>query len=331
MLGADGPESLRDRRIDRSFRCVGCGYDLQGLEAMGVCPECGMSIRRSIRETIDPTVHSLPEIKSPATVAKGLRLFAWGMSVSVLGLIAGGVLQHQPLEWNDVFPFQPDTWPRSVRNMIAVGNVLFLVGILAACTTIVGLVWMRPLAVSQRTTRSARMLVRLFIGCGLWTIGLLLLFDRLPGTSFEVLASKALNTRTKEVVLDTIMYRFLLELLPLVGGCIVLLGIRSFFGELGRRSREFRTATSKRQKVIDVLVAMGIWVVGALLQLIGAIERQSALVTLGTVVRFISGLLVVIGIVYLMMNLLWIARALASPPPRLTSLLTAAGRPGPSD
>ena len=78
-------------------------------------------------------------------------------------------------------------------------------------------------------------------------------------------------------------------------------------------------------------LAMGIWLVGALLQLIGAIERQPALVTLGTVVRFISGLLVVIGIAYLMMNLLWIARALASPPPRLTTLLTAPGRSGPAD
>lgn len=331
MLGADGPESLRDRRIARSFRCVACGYDLQGLDAMGVCPECAISVRRSIRETIDPSVHSLPEIKSPAVVAKGLRVFAWGMAVSVLGLIVGGILQHQPLEWNDVFPFQPDTWPRSVRNMIAVGNVLFLTGIVAACTTIVGLVWMRPLAASQQTARSARMLARLFIGCMLWIVALLLLFDRLPGTSFEVLASKALETRSRDVVIDTVWNRFLLELLPLVGGCIVLLGIRSFLGELGRRSREFRTATSKRQKVIDVLVAMGIWLVGALLQLIGAIERQPALVTLGTVVRFISGLLVVIGIAYLMMNLLWIARALASPPPRLTTLLTAPDRSGPAD
>ena len=331
MLGADGPESLHKRRIARSFQCVGCGYDLQGLEAMAACPECGMSIRRSIRETIDPSVHSLPEIKSPRAVARGLRIFSWGMALSFLCMIAGGVLQHQPLEWNDVFPFQPDTWPRSVRTMIAAGGVLLLVAIAAGCTAIIGLIWMRPLALSQQTPRSARILARIFIGCMLWILALLLLLGRLPGTSLEALASRAIETRGGDVLIDTMFNQFMLELLPLVGGCIVLLGIRSFFGELGRRSREFRTATSKRQKVIDVLLAMGIWLLGVLLQLIGAIERQPALVTLGTVVRFISGLLVVIGIAYLMMNLLWIARALASPPPRLASLLTAPDRSEPLD
>ena len=60
MLGADGPESLRNRRIARSFKCVGCGYDLQGIGAMGTCPECGMSIRRSIRETIDEIWRAVP-------------------------------------------------------------------------------------------------------------------------------------------------------------------------------------------------------------------------------------------------------------------------------
>ena len=65
-----------------------------------------------------------------------------------------------------------------------------------------------------------------------------------------------------------------------------------------------------------------------MLQLIGAINKQPTLVTLGTVVRFIAGLLVVIGIAYLVMNLLWIARALAAPPPRLTTLLTPAAGDG---
>ena len=112
ILGADGPETLHARRIARSFECVGCAYDLQGLEAMGACPECGTQIRRSILETIDPTVHSMPEIQTPGAVAMGLRLFAWSMAVSFLCLIVGSILQHQAIEWNDVIPIQPETWPQ---------------------------------------------------------------------------------------------------------------------------------------------------------------------------------------------------------------------------
>ena len=90
-------------------------------------------------------------------------------------------------------------------------------------------------------------------------------------------------------------------------------------------------ASPALQKVIDVLIEWAIWCAGAVLQLIGAINKQRTLVTLGKVIRFIAGLLVVIGIAYLVMNLLWIARALSAPPPRLASLLTPAtgsGRSG---
>ncbi len=328
ILGADGPEALHGRRIARSFECVGCAYDLQGLEAMGVCPECGTRIRRSILGTIDPTVHSLPEIQKPGSVATGLRFFTWSMAVSFLCLILGSILQHQTIEWNDVIPVQPDTWPRSVHTLVTIGNMLYFIGLAMAVPAVFGVVWMNPLTASQESTRALRMLARLLFGCLLWMAGMLLLFDRLPGTAFDVLAREALESRIGTSVL---VEQLLLTLSPLVGGCIVLLGLRSFFGELGRRSREFRTATTKRQKVIDVLIASAIWCVGTVLQLIGAINKQPTLVTLGTVVRFIAGLLVVIGIAYLVMNLLWIARALSKPPPRLTTLLTpqgGSGRPG---
>lgn len=325
ILGVDGPETLRGRRIARSFDCVGCAYDLQGLDAMGACPECGTSIRRSILGSIDPTVHSLPEIRKPGSVAWGLRLFTWSMAISFLCLLVGSVLQHQSIEWNDLLRMQPETWPRSVHAMVTIGNVLHFIGLAVAMTAVIGVVCMLPLTESQASTRSLRMLARLFFGCLLWMATLLLLFDRLPGAAFGVLAREALESRVAPSVL---VEQLVLTLSPLVGGGIVLFGVRSFFGELGRRSREFRTATTKRQKVVDVLIASAIWCLGVVLQLIGAINKQPTLVTLGTVVRFIAGLLVVIGIAYLVMNLLWIARSLAAPPPRLTTLLTPAAGDG---
>jgi uncharacterized repeat protein (TIGR04138 family) len=41
--------------IDRSVRCVGCGYDLRGLPARHVCPECGRPTTDSIKpERFEP-------------------------------------------------------------------------------------------------------------------------------------------------------------------------------------------------------------------------------------------------------------------------------------
>jgi predicted RNA-binding Zn-ribbon protein involved in translation (DUF1610 family) len=34
--------------VDSDLRCTGCGYNLHGLSRDGVCPECGLEIRRSI-------------------------------------------------------------------------------------------------------------------------------------------------------------------------------------------------------------------------------------------------------------------------------------------
>jgi 2-amino-4-hydroxy-6-hydroxymethyldihydropteridine diphosphokinase len=41
--------------IDRSVRCIGCGYDLRGLPARHVCPECGRPTTDSIKpERFEP-------------------------------------------------------------------------------------------------------------------------------------------------------------------------------------------------------------------------------------------------------------------------------------
>ena len=37
------------RRIDFAVPCLSCGYSLQGLDAIGRCPECNESIERSLR------------------------------------------------------------------------------------------------------------------------------------------------------------------------------------------------------------------------------------------------------------------------------------------
>ena len=319
LVGADGPESLVGRRIACRLRCSNCTYDLRGLEALGVCPECGASVRQSILRSIDPEVHAMPLVDRPVLIAVGVRWFFCTMVVSFLLWICSWVLTQLMIEWNDVDAGQPGGWPQQVRDAVNVGNMLLEVAMLAALVSLVGLWCMRSLVQSKVSGKSLRILIQLAVGSIFWVAALVLYWAQPPGGDLGVMAREMTSIGERGTWL---VEPFLIALSPLVGGWIILLGLRSFFGELGRRSREFRTATTKRQKVLDVLWATLFWCMGGVLQLVGAANGLPTLVTFGTVVRVISGLLVIIGLVYLLMNLLWIAGSLASPPPKLHVLLT---------
>jgi 2-amino-4-hydroxy-6-hydroxymethyldihydropteridine diphosphokinase len=54
-LDEDDALPTRTGVIDRSVRCVGCGYDLRGLPARHVCPECGRPTSDSLKpERFEP-------------------------------------------------------------------------------------------------------------------------------------------------------------------------------------------------------------------------------------------------------------------------------------
>ena len=320
LIGADGPESLDGRRIVETLACVSCTYDLRGLEATGACPECGVLIRQSILRSIDPEVHRMPRVDRPAFVAFGVRWFFGAMGLSFCLWIVSGILVNLVVEWNEMLQVQSTAWPSSVRNLVGIGRLVAFMSMAAAAVAIAGPWFMRSMASSKVSGKSLRILLQLAIGACLWLVALLLQDAREPGAVMAVFARESTSIGSRGTWLVTPL---LITLSPMVGGCILLLAIRSFFGEMGRRSREFRQATTKRQKVLDVLWASLFWCMGAGLQFVGAGNGLPTLVTFGTVVRFISGLLVAIGIIYLLMNLRWIAFSLATPPPRLKSILSS--------
>ena len=43
------------RKLPNALRCVGCGYDLSGLDPLGFCPECGVGIDASLRAHLGGT------------------------------------------------------------------------------------------------------------------------------------------------------------------------------------------------------------------------------------------------------------------------------------
>ncbi len=60
--------------------CRRCGYDLRGMSATGVCPECAMSVRRSMMG--DPLSSSAPAYV--AALARGALIAEWTVILNVL-------------------------------------------------------------------------------------------------------------------------------------------------------------------------------------------------------------------------------------------------------
>ena len=73
---------------EAELRCVGCGYDLRGLESQGVCPECATPIERSVAGNL--LAYADPEWV--ARVAKGQRHVSLGINLTLFGLLVGILL-----------------------------------------------------------------------------------------------------------------------------------------------------------------------------------------------------------------------------------------------
>lgn len=72
--------------------CVGCGYNLRGLEPGGVCPECGLDISRSLHG--DQLVYSSGEYLN--SLCRGVKLIFGALiarvALTAMGIVAGIVL-----------------------------------------------------------------------------------------------------------------------------------------------------------------------------------------------------------------------------------------------
>lgn len=285
---------------------------------MGDCPECGLVVRESIASIIDPAVHHMPGVNRPRLVANGLRVFMLLMTLSFLAGVLASMLTQAFIEWFGYDTTMPGAWSGGVRDVVYFGTLLGEISPYLAIASLFGLLAMGPLAVSGQPGKSKRILLQLEIGVLCWIVAMFFLDTLGPGQGLGPLSRGATGIGEPGT---WFIQDVLLALSPLVGGWVTLLGIRSLYGEIGRRSRRFRTATTKRQKVLDILWATLFWATGILVQFIGAGAGLSTLVTFGSVLRLIAGFLVLIGIIYLLVNTFWIARSLDLPPPRLRELL----------
>ena len=109
-----------------------------------------------------------------------------------------------------------------------------------------------------------------------------------------------------------------------------LFGLDGILQAIGQRSRAFRTARGGRQGVMGMIGALGGIVLGELMGLLAATAGSGGtrLATIAMVMTWISTLMLLIGLAYLVVNAWWIRRALCSPPPALAEILDQPGDEG---
>jgi len=299
LMGADGPEYLADRRVAQSLDCLQCGYDLNGAEAMGRCPECGMPIPFSIAGSIDPIVHKLSPIPNPAAVGKGLVA-----ATGVMAVLATVVF------WWTLFAF---AWALQRSDVLTSLKTLEMDRYRSAWWTL-------------------SLLVVVFGGFALWS------FKPQKRGRVPVGTTRSLLLCAGGVVLAAVgaaatpltggrnpVGLWLLAASPLMimpGLAIMLIGFRGVLVDVGQRCSTFRRAKVRRQRIPPLLAAIGLFGVAWIALLGGLGTGGEAVIVMALAVGLIALLFIGVGCWYLMLNAWWISGALHAPPERLRALLT---------
>jgi hypothetical protein len=275
--------------LARSVPCGSCGYDLRGLRTDGRCPECGFPIWETVRRAIDPRARRLPSISNPRRVGDALFAIVACLLVATLLLLAPGVARGLEGLTSMAIRARVPSW-----LPIAAGAVAILA------------VW--PVyRLSPRTGAEPGDLTRRdlrLLAASLVAIGLLFAAQGVPSPW------------------STSPGRHVLHLLTAAVAVVVLIALRRVVFIVGERSRQFRTAKAGRQSVPELIAAVVGIAAGKLILLAPVtgllVPRIRAV---GSILIVASTLMLVIGLVYLLVNVSWIRRALRRPIPSLRDLL----------
>ncbi len=299
------PQSLAGAVVCSPLHCRGCGYNLYGLSAEGRCPECGLEVWETVLHTVDPAASRLPKLRNPQAVGNGLFWLILSLFVAAVILVARPVARRldalDPTGLRDISAWTPP------YLALAAGVV-----VLAGLRAVGSFAPPKGQELHGSIGRDIRLLV-----AGMIAWALLIIIQ--VGLEWKAVPAWGLG---------------LARIAATFGAMVGLFGLDGILRAIGQRSREFRTARGGRQGVLAMIGALAGVVLGELMGMGSAMSSRAGdgLATMGMVVTWISTLMLLIGLAYLVVNGWWIRRALCRPPPALDEILDcAADQSGPAD
>ncbi|MFW6033361.1 MAG: hypothetical protein ACOCTI_08315, partial [Phycisphaeraceae bacterium] len=83
------PTTPASAGLEADLHCLNCGYNLRGLDAAGLCPECGEPVADTLRG--DWLIDAAPAWTSGLASGMGLLLVAFALWLGMFGAFTGGV------------------------------------------------------------------------------------------------------------------------------------------------------------------------------------------------------------------------------------------------
>ncbi|MEM7227843.1 MAG: hypothetical protein AAF432_03415 [Planctomycetota bacterium] len=275
--------------VSKSLACRGCDYDLRGLRSVGVCPECSLDVWRSVLKSIDETAPWRGALRNPRAVGDGLLLIVGGMLASAALLFVYAV-RARLLLWRGnagVLSHLPD-----------MPDLMLLIFGLIAC---IGAVLLKP----RGGARWSLMLgvTPLIVGTLGWSTIWFVTTIR-DGASLRAISNPL-----------TICLMLLMVLL-------VFAGLRHVFSIIGQRSVAYRRSKSGKQGLESMTVALLAGMIGECIRQLAIRDLLPSTVgSVGTAVRWVCALMLLVGFVYLFVNAWWIRREILAPRPGFNDVL----------
>ena len=290
-----------ERSLQGALPCVHCGYDLQGMSVLGVCPECGTAVRATILAVVDPLASELKPVLHPRMTAAGIIMWvgAWTGAMLVTWY---STLHHLMLNW---YPGNANNSFMATWGYICAGFMLI------AAVGAVGIA--RPHAGTPMRFR-----VLAWIGALLHVAMFVIAFDLGGLTSGPVSEWQA--AALWHPTPDRTLWRIAADLV----GLLIIICLRPNARTLVARSLALRTGRVDRQTMLASAAAIVVLLLGDILGLIAVNQpagRGELLLTAAIVVMAMGGLLMTLGLLSSLVDAVRIARAIIRPGPSIQQVL----------
>ncbi|MBL8990851.1 MAG: hypothetical protein JNJ48_04640 [Phycisphaerae bacterium] len=290
--------------------CAVCGYNLQGISILGVCPECGTAVRATILAVVDPLASELRPARAPRLTSLGLVLWS---GAGLLAALAGWrvALQRLMAAWTEQPSAQPlwGGWGWVIAGLLAasgVGALLFVV----------------PSARTEPGRNGRWMLAAGLAGVALygllaWLVVALHGAAARSGLTGGGELAEMWSPAPERTVLRASLCGVLIAILAL---------LRPTARSLVKRSLVMRTGRVDRQTMLAMMAALGLVMVGDVIGLMGAsrVAGADAFHLLAVVAMLAGGLLMTLGLAGALVDSLRIARAVLAPSPGLRQVVEGA-------